>query len=196
MAEERKTRGFVRPAEPPRIVPIPPKGDFDARFEEQAQGQITSRTGDPPRSPRLLDRVRQEIRTRHYSRRTETAYVAWIKRFIFFHDKRYPNEMGEAEISGFVCHLATHRKVSASTQGQALAALLFLYKNVLRRELNFDGDHPGQASCSATSNSYEERGRRDSPAPSGNVLVDGITHVWIRPARSGVLSIAGQGHRF
>jgi len=112
-------------------VPNPPQGDLDARFDGQAQEQTTSRTGDPPRSPRLLDRVRQEIRTRHYSRRTETAYVAWIKRFIFFHDKRHPNEMGEAEISGFVSHLATHKKVSASTQGQALAALLFPYKNVL-----------------------------------------------------------------
>ena len=131
MADGRKTPEFVRPREHPRMVPIPPQGDVDARFDGQAQEQTTSRTGDPPRSPRLLDRVRQEIRTRHYSRRTETAYVAWIKRFIFFHDKRHPNEMGEAEISGFVSHLATHKKVSASTQGQALAALLFPYKNVL-----------------------------------------------------------------
>jgi integron integrase len=118
------------------MVPIPPKGNLDAHFDGQAQGQAASRTGDPLRSPRLLDRVRQEIRTRHYSPRTEEAYVAWIKRFIFFYDKRHPDEMGEAEISAFVSHLATRRKVSASTQGQALAALLFLYKNVLRRELN------------------------------------------------------------
>ena len=135
MSDARKTPEFVRPGEHPRMVPIPPQGDVDARFDGQAQGQA-SRTGDLPRSPRLLDRVRQEIRTRHYSPRTETAYVAWIKRFIFFYDKRHPNEMGEAEISGFVSHLATRRKVSASTQGQALAALLFLYKNVLRRDLN------------------------------------------------------------
>jgi integron integrase len=86
--------------------------------------------------PRLLDRVRDEIRTRHYSPRTEKAYVSWVKRFVFFFDKRHPDSMGEAEISAFVSHLATRRKVSASTQGQALSALLFLYRHVLRRELN------------------------------------------------------------
>ena len=85
---------------------------------------------------RLLDRVRMAIRTRHYSPRTEKAYVSWIKRFIFFHDKRHPETMGEAEISAFVSYLATVRKVSASTQCQALSALLFLYRNVLRRDLN------------------------------------------------------------
>ena len=85
---------------------------------------------------RLLDRVRMAIRTRHYSPRTEKAYVSWIKRFIFFHDKRHPKTMGEAEISAFVSYLATVRKVSASTQCQALSALLFLYRNVLRRDLN------------------------------------------------------------
>ncbi len=91
---------------------------------------------ETPRGPRLLDRVRLEIRTRHYSPRTEKACVSWIKRFIVFYDKRHPDEMGEHEISAFISHLATRRKVSASTQGQALAALLFLYYNVLRRELN------------------------------------------------------------
>jgi integron integrase len=85
---------------------------------------------------RLLDRVRVAIRTRHYSPRTEKAYVSWILRFIFFYDKRHPEEMGEPEISAFVSHLATRKRVSASTQSQALAALLFLYQNVLRRELN------------------------------------------------------------
>ncbi len=85
---------------------------------------------------RILDRVRDEIRTRHYSPRTEKAYVFWIKRFIFFHDKRHPDTMGEAEISAFVSQLATRRNASASTQGQALSALLFLYRHVLRRELN------------------------------------------------------------
>jgi integron integrase len=73
---------------------------------------------------------------RHYSPRTEKAYVSWIVRFIFFYDKRHPDEMGESEISAFVSHLATRKRVSASTQGQALAALLFLYQKVLHRELN------------------------------------------------------------
>ena len=81
--------------------------------------------------PKLLDRVRDAIRTRHYSYRTEEAYVGWIRRFIFFHHKRHPAEMGKAEIEAFLTALAVKRNVSASTQNQALAALLFLYKDVL-----------------------------------------------------------------
>jgi hypothetical protein len=81
--------------------------------------------------PKLLDQVRDAIRTRHYSYRTEEAYVGWIKRFIFFHHKRHPAEMGPAEITQFLTSLAVDRHVSASTQNQALAALLFLYRDVL-----------------------------------------------------------------
>jgi Phage integrase, N-terminal SAM-like domain len=80
--------------------------------------------------PRLLDRVRDEIRSRHYSRRTEKAYVAWIRRYIFFHGKRHPAEMGAPEITRFLTSLAVDRKVAASTQNQALSALLFLYRDV------------------------------------------------------------------
>ena len=86
--------------------------------------------------PRLLDRVREALRARHYSRSTEKAYVAWIRRYIFFHGKRHPAEMGGPEINLFLTGLATRRKVSASTQNQALAALLFLYRNVLGQELD------------------------------------------------------------
>jgi hypothetical protein len=82
--------------------------------------------------PKLLDQVRQAIRTRHYSYMTEKAYVSWIKRFIFFHDKRHPADMGEPEIAGFLSSLATDSKVSASTQNQALHAILFLYQEVCR----------------------------------------------------------------
>ncbi len=85
--------------------------------------------------PRLLDRVRQAIRARHYSRRTEKAYVWWIKRYIFFHGKRHPDELGSAEIVQFLSSLATRGHVSASTQNQAFSALLFLYREVLGREL-------------------------------------------------------------
>ncbi len=81
--------------------------------------------------PRLLDRVRGAVRTRHYSRRTEEAYVAWIRRYIFFHGKRHPAEMGAPEISRFLTSLVVDRKVAASTQNQALSALLFLYRAVL-----------------------------------------------------------------
>jgi integron integrase len=83
--------------------------------------------------PKLLDRVRIAIRTRHYSLRTEEAYVGWIKRFIFFHNKRHPLEMGEPEINAFLSGLAVKERVSASTQNQALCALLFLYRHVLER---------------------------------------------------------------
>jgi Phage integrase, N-terminal SAM-like domain len=78
----------------------------------------------PP--PRLLDRVRQALQTRHYSRRTEKAYVGWIRRYILFHRKRHPAEMGAPEVTQFLTALAVERKVAASTQNQALGALLFL----------------------------------------------------------------------
>ena len=84
--------------------------------------------------PRLLERVRAAIRTRHYSPRTEEAYSGWIRRFIVFHGKRHPLELGEPEISAFVSHLAS-RGVAASTQNQALSAVLFLYQEVLGRRL-------------------------------------------------------------
>ena len=81
--------------------------------------------------PKLLDQVRDAIRTRHYSYRTEEAYVGWIKRFILFHQKRHPAQMGKPELEQFLTALAVQRHVAASTQNQALAALLFLYKDVL-----------------------------------------------------------------
>lgn len=88
----------------------------------------------PSGKPRLLDQVRQAIRARHYSMRTEEAYVGWIRRYILFHGKRHPTEMGAPEMTQFLTHLAVERGVSASTQNQALAALLFLYQQVLGRE--------------------------------------------------------------
>jgi integron integrase len=94
----------------------------------------------PPESeilqdPQVLDRVRQAIRTRHYSHRTEKAYIGWIKRFILFHNRRNPEEMGEKEISQFLSSLANDSHVSASTQNQALNALLFLYQEVLGKKI-------------------------------------------------------------
>jgi integron integrase len=90
-----------------------------------------------PAAPRLLDRVRAAIRTRHYTRRTEAAYVSWIRRFILFHGKRHPMELGEGEVTSFLTHLAVKVRVSASTQNQALSALLFLYRDVLSRDLEW-----------------------------------------------------------
>jgi integron integrase len=85
--------------------------------------------------PRLLDQVREKLRYRHYSLHTERVYVDWIRRFMLFHQKRHPTEMGAVEIEAFLTHLAIERNVSASTQNQALSALLFLYKEVLQVEL-------------------------------------------------------------
>lgn len=85
--------------------------------------------------PKLLDQLRQQIRVKNYSIRTETVYAEWVKRYIHFHHYRHPSEMGVVEIEAFLTHLAVMRDVSASTQNQALAALLFLYKEVLKLEL-------------------------------------------------------------
>jgi len=76
--------------------------------------------------PRLLDQVRDALRVRHYSLRTEDSYLQWIKRFILFHNKRHPLEMGEQEITAFLTYLAVNKHVAPSTQNQALAAILFL----------------------------------------------------------------------
>jgi integron integrase len=85
--------------------------------------------------PRLLDRVRDRIRLKHYSIRTEQAYVDWVRRFIRFHDRRHPRELGQRHVEAFLTHLAVHLHVAASTQNQAKSALLFLYKEVLEAEL-------------------------------------------------------------
>ena len=85
--------------------------------------------------PKLLEQVKQAIRIRHYSDRTEKAYVHWVKRYIFFHNKRHPQEMAEAQIAQFLSSLATQGQVSASTHNQALNALLFLYHEVLSKKI-------------------------------------------------------------
>jgi integron integrase len=94
------------------------------------------------RTPRLLDQVRDEIRFRHYSIRTEQAYLGWVKRYILFHGKRHPRDMGADEVTRFLTHLAVQGNVAASTQNQALNAILFLYREVLKIELPWlDGIH-------------------------------------------------------
>jgi site-specific recombinase XerD len=88
-----------------------------------------------PNKPKLLDQVRDVIRRKHYSIRTEQSYVEWIRRFILFHHKRHPREMREGEVNAFLTHLARDGGVAASTQNQALSALLFLYKEVLKEQI-------------------------------------------------------------
>jgi integron integrase len=107
---------------------------------ERGSGALEVREPPPPQQrdppqPRLLDRVHAAARLRHFSRSTEESYVHWIRRFILFHRKRHPLEMGEAEVTRFLSSLAVDRRVSASTQNQALSALLFLYRDVLHKDL-------------------------------------------------------------
>jgi site-specific recombinase XerD len=90
--------------------------------------------------PKLLDQLRESLHSRHYSRRTEQTYCNWLKRFIFFHNVRHPAEMAEPEINAFLTHPAVKEHVSASTQNQALSALLFLYRYVLNREIGDLGE--------------------------------------------------------
>jgi integron integrase len=119
---------------PPDIYPV---GGWafvwtDCIFEDQATYES--------RPPKLLDRLRQALRARHYSRRTEDTYVHWVRRYIFYHRLRHPNEMAEPEINAFLTHLAVNEKVSASTQNQALSALLFLYRHLLGRQVGDLGE--------------------------------------------------------
>ena len=90
--------------------------------------------------PRLLDQVREALRVHHYSFRTEEAYVQWVKRYVLFHNKRHPSELGERDVSAYLTHLASVKNVAASTQNQALSAILFLYKKVLNQELEWLDD--------------------------------------------------------
>jgi len=89
-----------------------------------------------PQSVRLLDQLRDALRVKHYSYRTEQTYIDWVRRFILFHHKRHPQDMGEPEIAAFVTHLAVQERVTANTQTQALSAILFLYRHLLQRDLN------------------------------------------------------------
>lgn len=102
---------------------------------------IFSAAETPPQQqqvkPKFLDQVRNVLRVNHYSRKTEEAYISWIKRFILFNNKRHPNEMGAEEIKKFISFLANEKHVSSSTQNQALNAILYLYKNIIKKEINF-----------------------------------------------------------
>ena len=90
--------------------------------------------------PKLLDQVKNEMRVKHYSRKTEESYISWIKRFILFNNKKHPNEMGKEEIQKFVNHLVIDKNVSSSTQNQALQGILYLYKNVLKKDVGWIED--------------------------------------------------------
>jgi integrase len=116
--------------------------------------------------PKLLDQVRDVIRRKHFSIRTEQVYVDWIRRFILFHDKRHPREMAEAEVTQFLTHLAREDRVAASTQNQALSALLFLYKQVLKQEMLVRRGWNEQSGRCV----YRERPRHHAVGESGQVI--------------------------
>ena len=146
---------------------------------------------------RLLDQARDRIRRKHYSMRTEQAYVDWIRRFVLHHNKRHPCDMGAAEVEGFLTHLAVAKRVSASTQNQAKSAVLFLYKEVLGEPLPWlesieSAKRPARLPVVLTRaggridpGTSERHGGIDDPAP----LRD-------RHADYGVCAPAGEGCRF
>ena len=85
--------------------------------------------------PKLLDQMKNVMRIKHYSLQTEKSYIQWVRRYIYFHNKRHPEEMGALDVQKYLSYLAVEQNVSASTQNQALNAIVFLYKNVLKKEL-------------------------------------------------------------
>jgi site-specific recombinase XerD len=115
----------------------------------------------PSQGKKLLDQVRDSLRVKHYSYRTEQTYVEWIKRFILFHGKRHPREMGGSEIDAFITHLAVERHVATATQNQALSAILFLYKYVLNKQLELPPSlvRPGRPKRLPTVLTHTEAGR-------------------------------------
>ena len=117
-------------------MPVRPLPHADVRNPDADLGAPNASL-DPPagNAPRLLDRVRSEIRVRHYSIRTESAYVDWIRRFVVFNDKRHPSALGASEVTAFLTYLAVERKVAPSIQAQAKSAILFLYRVVLNTAL-------------------------------------------------------------
>jgi integron integrase len=131
----------------------------------------------------LLTDVRAAIRVRHYSRRTEQAYVGWIRRYVRFHGMRHPRDLGQAEVAAFLSDLAVKRHVAASTQNQALAALLFLYGNVLCQPL---GRVAGIAHA---------RARRQLPVVLGRAQVRAVLEQLTGPPRLVALLLYGSGLR-
>ena len=108
---------------------------FDSRYQTISATTSPVSPTEESRHPGLLETVRERLHVKHYSLRTEEAYLGWIKRYVWFHGKRHPKELGAAEVEGFLTDLAVRRNVASSTQNQALAALLFLYKEVLGVDL-------------------------------------------------------------
>jgi site-specific recombinase XerD len=149
------------------------------------------------RSPKLLDQLRETLRSRHSSRCTEQTYCHWVKRYIFFHKVRHPIEMAEPEINAFLTYLAVQEKVSASTQNQALSALLFLYRHVLKRDIGDLGEvirarKPTRLPVVLTRDEVkaidDESFRRQ--------VADCVPDLWCRIAADGMPEASSARHRF
>jgi hypothetical protein len=135
--------------------------------------------------PKLLDQLRDKIRLKHYSIRTEEAYADWVRRFILHHGKRHPRELGGAEVEAFLTHLAVVGKVAASTQNQAKSALLFLYREVLGIELPWlDGVewHPRACRRRACPCGTSPRCARPPPPSARTLCGPSLTPLWRPPS--------------
>ncbi len=146
----------------------------------------------------FLEEVRELMRVQHYAIRTEQAYVEWIKRFILFHGKRHPDEMGESEIAAFLTHLAVNRNVAPVTQGQALNALIILYRKVLNRSM---GEIPGivrsNRKIKVPVGSADAAGSSElAYQTGGDSLVSRLFALWFRSSPDGVYSSTCEGSRF
>ena len=126
-----------------------------------------------PKGKKLLEQARDTLRTKHYSYRTEKSYLDWMKKFILFHEKRHPNEMGPPEVQDYITYLAVERKVSASTQNQALSAIVFLYKYVLGKDIVVPAgiSRPGRPERIPTVLSHSEAMRVISEMAGTNRLI-------------------------
>jgi hypothetical protein len=156
---------------------------------------VSENTPSAPPPPKLLDQVRDKIRVKHYSIRTETQYLQWIKRFIFFHGKRHPRDLGAVEVEAFLSYLATEGNVSASTQNQALSALLFLYREVLGVVLPWMDTMVREEAATLAGGVESFRNSTGYGAHGRDLQFDGEVTLWHRYAVDGVLPVAGERHR-
>ena len=170
-------------------------------FRRNLSGSIMSRPNNiVPRPgqaerPKLLHLVRRAIRARHYSPRTEEAYVAWVRRFVRFHDTRHPLDLGEPEITQFLTSLATDRRVSASTQQRALSALLFLYRDVLQCDVGrLDGLVRPRTPQTSAGGAHASGGEGRARTAARCVPAGGNPFVRERTSPARVPHPANQGH--
>ncbi|MBI1196225.1 MAG: hypothetical protein GC138_10315 [Gammaproteobacteria bacterium] len=148
---------------------------------------------DQSKEPRLLDRVRERCRVKHFSIRTEKSYVDWIRRFILFHNKRHPAEMGASEVEAYLTHLAVVGQVSASTQNQAL---VFVQGSIVYRVALAGWDYEGQEAAASAGRSVQNGSSRSARPIGWDPPSDRIPVVRFRIAFDGGDAVARQGRRF